>query len=99
MRVQHRLHLSGVNVEAGADDQFLSASGDVEMTLAVHPGEIPCVEPSEVVDRCRRLLRSAIVAEHHVGTADVEFAHLAGRNVPALQVHDPVLDTGKKGTD
>ncbi len=99
VRIQNRLDLGGVDVEPGANDEFFGAAGDVEMALTVHPGEIPCVEPALAVDRRRRQLRSTIVAQHHVGAANVQLAHFADRNRPALPVHDPVLDTGKKGAN
>ena len=79
MLVQHRFDLSGIHVEAGADDQLLGAADDVE-NVAVEPCEVAGVEPAIGVDHCRSPFGVPVIAAHHIGTTDVQLADLARRH-------------------
>ena len=48
VRIQHRLHLGGADIEPGADDQFLGPTSDVEVPFSIYASEIACVEPSSL---------------------------------------------------
>ena len=46
-------------------------------TIALEPREIAGIEPAVGIDRFGGEVRRAVVAAHHVGAADVQFADLA----------------------
>ncbi len=73
MGSEHGLDLGGINVEAGADDHFLGAADDVK-TIALEAGEISGIEPAVGIDGLGGEVRRAVIAAHHVGSADVQFA-------------------------
>ena len=73
---EHRLDLGRIDVEAGADDHLLGAADDVE-TIALEAREIAGIEPAVGIDRFGGEVGRAVIAAHHVGPADMQFADLA----------------------
>lgn len=72
-----KLDFGGVDVLAvGEDDDLLGATGDVEAALVVETSEVARVEPAFVVEDGSRLLGTVVIALHHIGTLDADFAVL-----------------------
>src|SRR5882724_9441670 len=73
-RVKGFFDLAGIDVEAPADDEILLSLDDVEEAVPVQAPHVPGVEPA-AAHGAGRLVRIAVVAEHHVGTHHAHLAH------------------------
>ena len=85
------LDLRRIDIEAGADDQLLGATDDVEDVI-FKSRKIAGVEPAIGVDHRRGRLGRPVIAAHDVGTADVQFADLAWRHGAAARPNQTRLD-------
>ena len=91
MRIEHRLDLRRIDVEARTDDHFLGAADDME-AIAVEAREIAGIEPALRIDRLGREIGGAVVAAHHVAAAYVKLADLAVADRDTVDRPDAGLD-------
>ncbi|GHF08262.1 hypothetical protein GCM10018772_36680 [Streptomyces fumanus] len=84
---QHLLHLAGVDVLPGADDEFLEPSGDGQVAGAVADREVAGVEPA-VAQRLGGGVGLLVVAGHDVRAAHPHLALGAVGHVEAGTVVD-----------
>src|SRR5262249_41219581 len=92
VRVEHRLDLRRIDVEAGADDELLRATRDEEM-VSVEASQVAGIEPAVGINRLSGEIRGAIVTEHHVGAAHVQLANLAVPYAFALRIDQTIFDS------
>ena len=95
---EHRLDLGRIDVEAGADDHLLGAADDVE-TIALEAREIAGIEPAVGIDRFGGEVGRAVIAAHHVGPADMQFADLAVCDDLAVAPDDFGFEARQKRAD
>ncbi len=98
MRVEDGFDFGGIDVEAEADDEFFGASDDKEVAVA-ELGEVTGIEPAFAIDCGGGFFRSAVVALHHVGSADPEFADFAGRDRIFFAIDEFHFDTRENAAD
>src|SRR5690606_25804261 len=86
MRMDPVLHFARVHVEPAANDHFLAAPDDVEETVLVQHAEITRQEIAFIIERLRRFTGLAVVALHHAGATDGEFAQALLGQHAAIEV-------------
>ena len=84
---QEVLDLDGVEVLAAGDDHVLGAVHEVDEPVA-GLGHVACSEPAVRGEYLLRRLGVLVVALHHAGALDGEFADLAGGHLGAVWAHD-----------
>ena len=87
VREQHLVNLARRDLLAAAIDHLLEPSGQRQIAVLVEESLVAGPEPA--IDERRGVgLGVVLVPADHVGSLDDDLAPLAGRQVPALGVHD-----------
>ncbi len=80
MGIEKFLDFPGIDVLTSPDDHILDSSGDLAISLFVHDGKVPGVQPAVLVDRRRRSFRVFVIPFHDVITPCAQFPLNARRN-------------------
>jgi hypothetical protein len=87
---QHGLDLGRIDVETRADDQLFEAANDMNGAVAILAGQIAGAKVAVLADRGAGRLFIMVVALHHIGRADQQFA-----DASLVLIGDLDLDPGE----
>ncbi len=75
MPVEEVLHIRGVDVETGTDDQLLFSTQYFKVPLFIHQAQVSCIQPAIPQDTLC-LFRPVPVSLHHGGALNDDFTFL-----------------------